>query len=205
MDSIKKNYLITDATELLLIPLIILKYSKKISIIIFIFLYYFFRNPRKTEIYNRKFIYAPSYGTLENIQIIDYKNEKCYRISTFLGVLDPHLCYAPCDGIVINKEYFPGTFHPAYLGKKTEYNERLVTTITNNNIQIDVILIAGVLVRRIKSLINTDDTVLIGKEIGLIKFGSRVDIILPINIVKRIFVKPGQKITGAYTKFIELI
>ena len=208
---VQSNYLFSHAKETLIIPLILYYYSKKVALVVFLFLIYFFRNPRKENGTNGmggggKVLYAPSYGTLEKIEQVKYEGIDCIRISVFLSPLDPHLCYAPAKGILVKKEYFPETFKMANLGKKTELNERLVSTIeTFDRKTIKVIQIAGMLVRRIVSFKPENSALESGDEIGLIKFGSRVDLVVPSNYIKQVYpLKSGQKIIGSETKMIEL-
>lgn len=204
----QSNYLLSNAKETLLLPVLLYYFTfKKIAMIVLLFLVYFFRNPvNGNGIGNGNVLYAPSYGTLENIEKVNYQGIDCFRFSVFLGLLDPHLCYSPCDGILIDKEYYPGTFKMANLGKKTELNERLVTTIrTKEDKTIKVIQIAGMLVRRIVSLKEKNKILRKGEEIGLIKFGSRVDLVIPSNYIKQIYpLRIGQKIYGSETKFVEM-
>lgn len=193
------NWLFTKkAYELNLIWIILYFFiNETFGIIIFLFLVYFFRNPdiivRKTK---GNFIYSPSYGTIEDIQYLP----NSIRISTFLSPFDVHSIYSPITGTVLNTKYIPGKFNPANLGKKTEDNERFITNIqgqTKNGqiYNIEVIQIAGVLVRRILNWTKELEFLKLHEKIGLIKFGSRVDTIIPYEIIKNIKIEPGQKIS----------
>jgi phosphatidylserine decarboxylase len=105
------------------------------------------------------------------------------RISVFLSVLDVHIVRAPVGGRVIHSAYVPGTFINAELDKASEENERQALVIeTKSGTKIGVVLIAGLVARRIVTFIGEGASVTAGERIGLIRFGSRVDLYLPDGV-----------------------
>lgn len=129
------------------------------------------------------------------IDIIQYSNGLT-QIAVFLNVHNVHVQYIPIDGTVRHVKHKPGTFHAAYIFVKSQYNERIETTICTVYGDIHVIQIAGMLARRILSFWDTPNR--LGTQatrmspLGLIKFGSRVDIWVPTASIAEIFVKRGN-------------
>jgi phosphatidylserine decarboxylase len=115
-------------------------------------------------------------------------------VSTFLNIHNVHVQYFPCYGIVIKKEYKEGEFQPAYLFEKSKYNEQLQTTILTKYGHLKINQIAGLIASRIVSFNKINDRVEKGQPLGLIKFGSRVDMYIPINHINNVNVKEGDVI-----------
>ena len=102
------------------------------------------------------------------------------RISVFLSVLDVHIVRAPVGGKLVRSHYVPGKFLNAELDKASEENERLALVIeTPAGGKIGLVLIAGLIARRIVTFVKEGDSVEAGQRIGLIRFGSRADVYLP--------------------------
>lgn len=116
------------------------------------------------------------------------------HIAVFLNVHNVHVQYAPFDGVITSMEYKPGTFAPAYLFEKSQYNERLVTTFETAVGPMTVAQIAGQVARRIVPFHRTGAFVRQGDPFGLIKFGSRVDIWVPDHRVTDVLVKEGDRV-----------
>jgi phosphatidylserine decarboxylase len=174
----------------------------KISIFIFVillFLLFFFRVPEINMEKNDKFIYAPCYGKIKNIK----KTDDFLQISTFISIFDPHIQYFPYNGYLKKIIYYPGEFNPAYMMKKGKYNEKMIYNISTNRGMIIVSQIAGVLARSIIPFIKEKTVISQHEEIGMIKFGSRCDIFIPLENKMKLLVKKGDKIKGTYTKLIE--
>lgn len=124
---------------------------------------------------------SPSFGRIQDISVGDFDT----TISIILTVFDPHIQYTPIESTIVKREYIPGKFEPVFFnGKKTDSNERMVTTFksVNYNFNYKIIQIAGTVARTIVNY--SIDYISQGEIFGLIKFGSRVDIIIPNNIVK---------------------
>jgi phosphatidylserine decarboxylase len=141
-------------------------------------------------------ILSPAYGTIEKIII----NKSTVHIIIFLSVFDIHYQYYPIKGYVIDQIHdMTGKYELAYELNKSSDNEKIITTINTKHGNIKVIQIAGKFVRRIvTTLQKINEYVLPGQELGMIKFGSRVDIIIPNNNVK-LLVKENEHVNGPYS------
>jgi phosphatidylserine decarboxylase len=156
-----------------------------IILLITIFNIIFFRDPKR-EI--GEGIVAPADGKLT---VIEEKHD-ILRLSIVMGLGNVHVNRAPLDGEVIKIEHIPGK-HVIAASKDSDANERLITTIDTNIGQIKIIQIAGAFARRIKPYIKKGDNLSKGQRIGIIKFGSRVDLYLPINGIKLV-IKEGATV-----------
>jgi len=144
----------------------------------FVAMVLFFRSPDRLprEVNNFSNVYSPADGHV--LDIISTPDAE--RISIFLSVFDVHVQYSPINGTVVKQEYIKGQFHPAYLTEKSKYNERLLTHIRRSDGKIVTVMqIAGQIANRIESFVRPGDVVSTGCRLGIIKFGSRVDIIVP--------------------------
>jgi len=141
---------------------------------------------------NPNIFYSPCQGTVSNI--IYNKGTNSYEIQIFLGLNDIHYQYIPIKSKILDQCYKKGKFHPAYLLEKSKYNERLETTL--GMIEFDQVYqikqIAGQIARRIETYVMKDRIYSKGEELGLIKFGSRVDIIMPAH--NKLMIKKGNKV-----------
>jgi phosphatidylserine decarboxylase len=125
------------------------------------------------------------------------------RVSVFLSVLDVHVVRAPVAGRVTHSVYVPGKFLNAELDKASEDNERRALVIeTSSGEKIGVVLIAGLIARRIVTFVGEGASVAAGERIGLIRFGSRVDVYMPANA--DVLVEAGQTAIGGETVLAEL-
>jgi phosphatidylserine decarboxylase len=162
-----------------------------ISIIITIFIFYFFRDINYKIHKNDSQINSPCQGTV--LKII--RNNDKIHIAVFLSPLDIHIQYTPCKGKIIGQKYKKGEFNMAHLFEKSNYNERMETTIRNPEFgDVLILQIAGLLARRIVPFYNIGDNLEQNIPFGLIRFGSRVDIILEDNPDYYVFIKEGFKI-----------
>lgn len=116
------------------------------------------------------------------------------RISIFLNIHNVHVQYAPIAGRIKLQEYKAGTFHPAYMFQKSALNERMITTLDTHIGEVTIIQIAGLVARRIIALKKKGDYVTQGTPLGLIKLGSRVDILVPRDKIAQILVKTNQRV-----------
>ncbi|MCD6512833.1 MAG: phosphatidylserine decarboxylase [Thermoplasmata archaeon] len=152
-------------------------------ILIQIFFVYFFRDmPRKIE----DGIISPADGVVV---------EKDGKISIFMSVFDMHVNLSPYDGVVKSMKYTKGLHKPAY--GDVSKNERMEIVMETDIGEIVVVQIAGIFARRIVPYVNEGDRVKKGDKIGVIKFGSRVEVILPENA--KIVVDRGRKIKAGET------
>jgi phosphatidylserine decarboxylase len=125
------------------------------------------------------------------------------RVSVFLSIFDVHIVRAPVAGRITSDRYVPGAFFNAELDKASEENERRALVIeTDTGEKVGVVLIAGLIARRIVTFVGDGASVARGERIGLIRFGSRVDIYLPAGT--RVVAEVGQTAIGGETVLAEL-
>ena len=173
----------------------------------------FFRDPKRTTPRDDRFIVAPADGLITLIQQVPppreltfddgsgapvLTSEPVYRVSIFMSVFDVHINRAPIGGTVRKVIYIPGKFLNADLDKASEDNERQHVLIERGDGQaICFTQIAGLVARRIVPFIKPGDIVAAGQRVGLIRFGSRVDVYLPKGTAPRVLM--GQKIVAGET------
>ncbi len=154
-----------------------------IGLALTIWCYYFFRDPDRVSIEDENYLISPADG--EVLQILEtngpkelgLENKKYNKISIFMNVFDCHVNRTPCSGTVTEIFYKPGKFINASLDKASEDNERNYYKIKNNlGEEIIVVQIAGLIARRIVTEVSKDQELKQGERIGMIRFGSRVDI-----------------------------
>jgi phosphatidylserine decarboxylase len=168
-------------------------HSKIFSVLTIItlgFLLFFFRPAGISPAFKSSpsIIHSPAQGTIQAI----VKGPTETQISIYLSPLDVHVQYAPTNAKVLEQSYEPGTFHAAKFFEKSQYNERMTTTFMTADGPIKVRQIAGQLARRIESFVQPGQQLSAGEPFGMIKLGSRVDIILPSGAVP--LVKEGDVI-----------
>lgn len=174
-----------------------------ISVLSFVFFYlvlHFFRNPERDIAINDKHILAPSDGKLvviENVFEDEYLKEECTQLSIFMSPLNVHKQWYPTNGKVIYSQYHPGKYLVAWNPKSSTENERTSIVIQSNNHRILYRQIAGAVARRICNYAKQDDVVDQSLEAGFIKFGSRIDVLIPKNA--EIKVKLDDTIVGGKT------
>ena len=146
-------------------------------------------------------VVAPADGkvvVIEKIPDCDYFHEPRIMVSIFMSLFNVHANWFPVDGHVLNVEHFNGNFHKAWLPKAAAENEHADVIIeATNGDKILCRQIAGAVARRIKTYASEDDDCFIDEHLGFIKFGSRVDVFLPVD--SEICVKMGQATTGDQT------
>ena len=154
-----------------------------IGLILTIWCYYFFRDPERISINDDNYLVSPADGTIIQVQETQGPNElnlegqKFTKVSIFMNVFDCHVNRIPCDGKISEILYKPGKFLNASLDKASEDNERNYYKVTNaQGEDIIVVQIAGLIARRIISESKKDQTLKQGNRIGMIRFGSRVDV-----------------------------
>jgi len=169
-----------------------------LAIIFFIIIVQFFRNPkRKIPVKNEKIVYAPADGKIVVIEEYfekEFFNEKKKLVSIFMSPLNVHVNRAPISGKIVYDKYHNGKYLAAWNPKSSEENERTTIVIENNHGTILLRQVAGALAKRICKYVKTGDQVVQGQDYGFIKFGSRVDIYLPLNA--QIKVKIDDKVKG---------
>ncbi len=170
-----------------------------ILFILFLIILYFFRDPDRI-IPNEEGILSPADGkiiSIEKSKDSEFTENEMTRICIFLSIFDAHIARSPIKSSVIETRYFPGEFHFANSIKAIE-NERLCVHLKSNlNENFVLILYAGFIARRIVSYINTSSNLERGERVGIIKFGSRVDIYVPIDYATNL--KTGDNVVAGET------
>ncbi len=167
--------------------------------LITIWVYYFFRDPERSIIEDENYLVSPADGRISAIQEINgpvelgLDNKKFTRVSIFMNVFDCHVNRAPSNGEIQDIFYKPGKFLNASLDKASEENERNYFKIKDNKTDnpIIVVQIAGLIARRIVTQVEKAQTVSQGQRLGMIRFGSRVDIYFS---QRKTMVKVGQNV-----------
>ena len=170
-----------------------------------IFILQFFRDPKRQTPKNSDLIISAADGKVIAIEeIIDpYQKKKSIKISVFMNVFNVHSNKVPVSGTIVNKWYFPGKFLNAAFEKASLENERCAITIkTKTNHTITCVQIAGLIARRILCYTEEGDEVKTGERYGFIRFGSRVDLYLPLK--SEIKIKLGQTVKNAETIIAKL-
>ena len=161
----------------------------------------FFRNPKRHTHLNDHHILSPVDGKVVVIEEVfenEYVNEKCLQVSIFMSPINVHVTRYPCSGHILYSKYHPGKYLVAWHPKSSEENER-TTVVVENKVFGKVLYrqIAGALARRIVNYAKENTQVKQGTDSGFIKFGSRVDVFLPLH--SKIDVKLNQKVRGGET------
>ena len=170
--------------------------------ILSIYIFYFFRDPNRI-IPLDDFIVSPADGTItyigetNNPLDIENNNEVYTKVSIFLSIFDVHVNRMPIDGTIKEIKYIPGKFINATLDKSSEQNEKNIIKISDGTYNYFVVQIAGLIARRIVCNVNKNQDLKKGERIGIIKFGSRVDLYLPKS--NKVLVSKGQKVIGGET------
>lgn len=183
-----------------------LNLSYILSGILFFLVLQFFRNPTIKIVENPKHVLAPADGkvvVIEETKETEYLNENRIQISIFMSPINVHINRNPVGGVIKYIKYHAGKYLVAWHPKSSTENERnTIVYELADGLLITVRQIAGAMARRIKFYINENDEVTQGAEFGFIKFGSRVDVFLPLDA--KINVTIGQKTTAGKTVLAEL-
>jgi len=165
-----------------------------------LFIISFFRIPTRTFAYGENLIIAPADGkvvTIEEVQADEYFTDKRIQVSIFMSPLNVHVNRNPISGEIIYNKYHPGKFLVAWHPKSSTDNERHCVAYRKNGKELLLKQIAGAVARRIVNYTKVGEQVKQNEEMGFIKLGSRVDLLLPLNA--KILVKVGDISTGGIT------
>ena len=180
-----------------------------VCVVAALYIAYFFRDPDRVTPQREGLIIAPADGRIAAIETVQpptemgLGSEQRMRISTFLSVLDVHITRSPVSGRIVRSIYVPGSFLNAADDKASDENERRVMIIQKTDgTEIGVVQIAGLVARRIVPFLHEGDNVGVGERLGLIRFGSRVDVYLPVG--KHALVSVGQTATAGETVLADL-
>jgi phosphatidylserine decarboxylase len=171
-------------------------YSAAASLLVLIFFLQFFRHPgRLLTFRDNSMVYAPADGEVVAIEEVfeeEYFKEKRIQISIFMSPFNVHVNRNPIGGEVRYTAYHPGRYLVAWHPKSSAENERTTVVLESTFGAVLIRQIAGAVARRIVLYLKEGQTVEQGEELGFIKFGSRVDVLLPLDI--DILVKTGQRV-----------
>lgn len=159
-----------------------------------IFVLFFFRDPQRIPPPDEETIVSPADGRVMEVVEESLNGNPGLRISVFLSVFDVHVNRTPVAGKITKIEYRTGKFYAAMRGRASAENEQNAFTVQSERGEVVFKQIAGWVARRIVVWKSVGDTVMRGERVGMIRFGSRMDIWLPEGV--KIAVKPGQHVAG---------
>jgi phosphatidylserine decarboxylase len=180
--------------------------SSLASLALFGLVLQFFRHPKRDiQVFDNKVIYAPADGkvvVIEEAQEAEYFQDKRLQVSIFMSPINVHVNRNPVSGKVRYVRHHPGKYLVAWHPKSSTENERTTVVIDNGQVEILLRQIAGALAKRIRNYLQAGQEVEQGSEMGFIKFGSRVDIFLPLDA--KVEVEIGDKVKGNMTVIARL-
>lgn len=178
------------------------------SIAFFLFIVSFFRNPTVfVEAANNHQVLAPADGkvvVIEEVEEPEYFKDKRIQVSIFMSPANVHVNRAPIGGTVKYTKYHPGNYLVAWHPKSSTLNERFTSVIESTEAEMEILVrqIAGKVARKISNYLDEGEAIMQGDEFGFIKFGSRVDIFLPLDT--NICVSLQEKVKGGRTVLAKL-
>jgi len=172
--------------------------------IIFIFVLQFFRDPQRIPAMGRDLVLSPADGRIVVVaKATDpYAGREALKISVFMNVFNVHSNRSSVNGLVKEIQYFPGKFVDADLDKASTENERNAVVIDANGQIVTLVQVAGLIARRILCYIHVGDRLKAGERYGFIRFGSRVDVYLPLTAEPLVSV--GDKVFATNTALARL-
>lgn len=184
------------------VPYWLEKSIQVLSLVFFVIVLQFFRNPIRTLSSDNNAIVCPADGkvvVIEEVEESEYFKDKRLQVSVFMSPFNVHINRNPVSGVVAYAKYHPGKYLVAWHPKSSTENERTTFVIkTDSGKEVLFRQIAGALAKRIKWYIKEGQRVNQANEMGFIKFGSRVDLFLPLDT--KINVKIGDKVKGGVSK-----
>lgn len=165
-----------------------------VPLLLAVFFLWFFRDPEREVSAESGLIVSPADGKVTDVSVTQLNGQPCTRISIFLSVFDVHVNRSPIAGVIREVVYKPGKFGNAMGAISAEQNEQNIVTVEGEGMIVVFKQIAGVLARRIVFTKKIGDLVGRGERVGLIKFGSRTDVIFPSAAELRI--KVGDRVKG---------
>jgi phosphatidylserine decarboxylase len=176
-------------------------FSIPVSLIILILILQFFRVPNRPLLNDDGLVYCPADGkvvVIEETEENEYLKEKRIQVSIFMSPLNVHINWYPIAGMIKYFKYHPGKYLVAWHPKSSTENERTTVVVQHKSgLEILVRQIAGAVARRIVSYAEENNSIDQNSEMGFIKFGSRVDVFLPLDA--EVLVKIDDKVTGSQT------
>ena len=172
--------------------------------IIFFFVLQFFRDPQRIPALGRDLVLSPADGRIVVVEKANdpYAGREALKISVFMNVFNVHSNRSAINGVVKDIQYFPGKFVNADLDKASTENERNAVVIDANGQMVTLVQVAGLIARRILCYIHVGDRLKAGERYGFIRFGSRVDVYLPLTAEPLVAV--GDKVFATNTALARL-
>ena len=172
--------------------------------IIFFFVLQFFRDPQRIAALGRDLVLSPADGRIVVVEKTNdpYAGREALKISVFMNVFNVHSNRSAVNGLVKEIQYFPGKFVNADLDKASTENERNAVVIDANGQIVTLVQVAGLIARRILCYIHVGDRLKVGERYGFIRFGSRVDVYLPLTAEPLVSV--GDKVFATNTALARL-
>ena len=176
-----------------------------LSVMLLVFWFFiisFFRDPRRVRIHDDDLVFSPCDGRVVVTELVKddeyFDGEERMQVSIFMSVTNVHINWFPVGGVVKYFKYHPGKFLVAWHPKSSTDNERTTTVVeTKSGVSVLFRQIAGAVARRIVSYVKIDDAAEQNTPFGFIKFGSRIDILLPKDA--KLLVEIGDKVVGTQT------
>lgn len=164
-----------------------------------LFTFYFFRDPGRNPPDEKNTIVAPADGKVILVQpaVNSFTGPSSTLVSIFMSPLNVHVNRIPLDGTVTHLSYHPGTFMMAFDHRSLESNEKMEIGIENGELKVLFSQVSGFMARRIVCMLNQGERVVRGERFGMIRFGSRVDIVLPADAV--LAVRQGERTRAGET------
>ena len=184
----------------------LLWFSTIFLLLFWFFIVAFFREPRRVRIHDADLVFAPCDGRVVVTEVVrenEYLREEMLQISIFMSITNVHMNWIPVSGEVEYCKYHPGRFLIAWHPKSSTENERTTTVIRMRNGRAVLLRqVAGLIARRIVSYVKVGQTARQNDVLGFIKFGSRVDILLPKDT--ELLVEIGDPVVGSQTPIVRL-
>lgn len=188
------------AASALWLPLWSQNLAALFSLVILILVLRFFRNPKHKPFQDERTIIAPADGkvvVIEKMNQAEFLGRACVQVSIFMSIHDVHINYYPVEGEVSYLKYHPGKYLLARHPKSSKFNEHYSTGISTPYGSLLVKQVAGFVARRIKNYAILNRRAQQGREMGFIKFGSRLDLFLPLDAILQ--VELNQRVSGGVT------
>ncbi len=175
-----------------------------LAVIVFLFVLQFFRDPARFIPSDPNAVLSPADGRIVVVEKTRdlYANRDALKISVFMNVFNVHSNRSPVDGKIQSVTYFPGKFLNADLDKASMENERNAVVIqAANGATVTAVQVAGLIARRILCYVGQGESLSRGQRYGFIRFGSRVDVYLPVDAVPKVTI--GDKVSASSTVLAE--
>ena len=173
-----------------------------VPILLALFFLWFFRDPNRTVPTGENLVVSPADGKVTECEWIETQQGSKLRISIFLSVFDVHVNRTPIGGTVTGVDYRKGGFMNAMRPESVMFNEQTLVVVNDGRVEVAFKMIAGLLARRIVCNVRPGDKLERGQRMGLIKFGSRVDVLLPGDA--QLQVKKGSRVKGGSSVLAKL-